>query len=1667
MSEAREMAERIKAMHSASVSKLLYNMLGDNDLGRVRVVTHRWKEYVVEVRRSKDFSQMALAASKKHDGVMEKAMVKWGGDNDVLLLQTVCHVWAQDVIKQREADAQAAREAEQEYMKQQHDNKMKWVLLKMDGESESFLRSFWFGAWHDLIESEKKLASSSEAVRQAERFRELHRSDVRKLMFRMCEGDDKTAAHVAFGCWREQTSVSKAERHYSEHLAGSKGKDDNVMAKAMLKWGESDNNVVLATIVHTWSYEIIKEKERDAKAWQAAEQQRIKEIHDNKMKYVLVKMESENGEFLKEFWFRAWRDIVEEKKRLKNLGNLDDASARAEWLKEMHSADVSKVMMKMVSGDQAAVQHVVLSRWREAVVEETKALHMTATKAKHEHVLEASLMKWGEDNKVLLLHTIMHGWTTEIAEKRELEQEALRVAERQRAKEDHDNKMKYVLFNMDSESKGMQLAICFSNWQTCMEDEKRLASADELTRTAERFREMHQKDVRMLSYRLISSNDTMNLHVAYQGWRELKETAKVVHKQGKSNHVLDKAMLKWADSDKELMLHTIVRAWTDDVANEREMNRRAVLLAEQQMIKEAHDRKMKYVLFKMEGGDNDFCKHFFFNAWRDVLEEDKRLHSKDGDVAAQAARLKAMHSTSVRGILGKMADGDNVMIMSSVYGCWSEYARDAKKTLEYDKTVAHREAKHAHVVEQALLKWDSGSTVLLLHTVMRTWWEDIVAERELQAQAEKLAEQQVLKEAHDNKMKYVLLKWDDNDKNFCKECWFGIWRDLVQDKKRLGSGSELQRQVELFKQMHSTDVRKLMYKLASADQTTAGHVAFCGWHELVQAEGALRRTADHIAGLQGKNNHVMDKALMKWGDSDKQLLLHTVMRAWWEDILSKRELEVEAEKLAEKQRIKEEHDNKMKWTLLKMEGANDDFIKQFWFHAWRDVYEEAKRRSSMGDVERRALEIREMRRGDVSKVMLKMAENNDAIRFHLAFSRWFDYADHEKKVRHVSDKLGSAVEKHDRTLDKALMKWGEGDSILLQHTMFRAWADDVAQEMEMDLRAAQLAQEQRLKEAHDQKMKWTLMKMESGNKAFLLQCTHESWHDYIVENKRTAAMSETERRAELFREMHRKDVRRLAYQLVASDKVGVVHVVWAAWREIVSDEKKMSHFNEHMASIHDKNGTVMDKALMKWGEGDRVLLLATISHEWYKYAHNQHFISPEAKAAYAAERARMNMIRHEHLGFALMKMEGGNTDATKSICLGGWRELVSTLKQENALRVSREQAERLRQMHKNDVRRLSNELISNQDGTKLHMLYAGWRQLMLDGAGQRSLREQLRQAQLRNEKCMDKTILCWSQGDKGPLLHIALRSWLLNVVNAKRMQMMEFSQQQRALLASSTKVVAGHGNEGAKKVLGRMAMETDFSTKQVIFAQWLQEAQKEALMNKHSAQMSQFQKQRQRVMDKSLLKWSENDVQALRHTCLILWSKIVLSEREARKASSYDDQSAVIHAKLKRKHHHNFDSTVMKWVESDAKALRHTTLVVWQHIVISARDAKAQAAMIANGEVEAYSAALEDRFAIQMLDFEQNCARTSEESKLLGKTTDDIQEQTRLQGYQIEDLQREFELLQTCMVASQLHSQESLMLGDVAAQIEEQCSFHGYQLEDLERELALLQDRVGGPDVHA
>merc|ERR1719223_368154 len=293
-----------------------------------------------EVEFDKKMSEkMANSYGGKSDYAMDKALMCWGNNDKVLLQATVIHAWATEIAREREMDARAVRLAEQEMIKKEHDQKMEYVLMKMEGDNKAFIQQYGFNAWRDYVQDKKHLGEGSELERQVEMYREMHRSDVRKLMYKLVAADDNTAKHVALMCWHEFTGAEKAVKAHEEKMANSYGgKHDVVMEKAMMKWGADNNKVLLATVVFSWSSYISQLKETAKRAQEIAEKERLKEIHDNRMKYALLKMEAGNADFNKHFFFNAWCDVVDEENKLKDLSHMDEASAQALCLKELRSA---------------------------------------------------------------------------------------------------------------------------------------------------------------------------------------------------------------------------------------------------------------------------------------------------------------------------------------------------------------------------------------------------------------------------------------------------------------------------------------------------------------------------------------------------------------------------------------------------------------------------------------------------------------------------------------------------------------------------------------------------------------------------------------------------------------------------------------------------------------------------------------------------------------------------------------------------------------------------------------------------------------------------------------------------------------------------------------------------------------------------------------------------------------------------------------------------------------------------------------------------------------------------------------------------------------------------------------------------------------------------------
>ena len=77
----------------------------------------------------------------------------------------------------RDEDARAAQLAAEQRVRQEHDRKVAWVLLRMDDERGLAHRQVFFESWRDLIEDAKLAANMSNVTAQAERYRRMHRAD--------------------------------------------------------------------------------------------------------------------------------------------------------------------------------------------------------------------------------------------------------------------------------------------------------------------------------------------------------------------------------------------------------------------------------------------------------------------------------------------------------------------------------------------------------------------------------------------------------------------------------------------------------------------------------------------------------------------------------------------------------------------------------------------------------------------------------------------------------------------------------------------------------------------------------------------------------------------------------------------------------------------------------------------------------------------------------------------------------------------------------------------------------------------------------------------------------------------------------------------------------------------------------------------------------------------------------------------------------------------------------------------------------------------------------------------------------------------------------------------------------------------------------------------------
>jgi hypothetical protein len=77
-------------------------------------------------------------------------------------MKTVLHLWLDEVVEEHERQAEAENLAAQQRIRKEHDDKTRFILLRMDGESEMFVMQQHFDCWRDLIGTSCTLPSSAQ-----------------------------------------------------------------------------------------------------------------------------------------------------------------------------------------------------------------------------------------------------------------------------------------------------------------------------------------------------------------------------------------------------------------------------------------------------------------------------------------------------------------------------------------------------------------------------------------------------------------------------------------------------------------------------------------------------------------------------------------------------------------------------------------------------------------------------------------------------------------------------------------------------------------------------------------------------------------------------------------------------------------------------------------------------------------------------------------------------------------------------------------------------------------------------------------------------------------------------------------------------------------------------------------------------------------------------------------------------------------------------------------------------------------------------------------------------------------------------------------------------------------------------------------------------------------
>lgn len=944
-------AQLIRKLQQGKMVNISHMLCDSRDTA---LVFARWHALVTSDKTVRRMRQHLSEQESREDQRLDMMMMQWGGQNNQLMLHSILHQLSKYCKTAKLERERAVALAEQARIEKEHDDRMKYVLLRWEGHTQDFTVQLLFQAWRDYIEDSKQALALSSITAEAERIRVRRETDVRALLFKTVEKDDGMVIHAAFAAWRDDTKDEKAIRGFHKLLEKRKKDHGNLMAKGLVKWGGQVDELVLHTVMRVWNQCIVAENEQLRNARHIAEQQRIREEHDNRMKFVLECLETDNSHFTFRLVFQAWKDAAEDTRIMRKTAGIEGETAR---LRKLYRLDVSKLIHSGFDKEGTISTTHVFSRWREHIADVRKAKtidrHRSQLRELKDLHLDKVFFAWDTNDNALSLHSLLHIWVTEAREAKLLRLEAKHIAEQQRIRDLYRDKLLFAITQMEGDNKGFTQQLYFETWRDLIEDSKQAAQLSETMAQAERLRHMHQRDVRKLFFQFVDVDVTLLCHITLAGWREYVADEKGARQYSKHlgttkdtmYHIIEKtAALLDGDND-VLTLHLVLRTWQDEAHLCKERALRAIHMAKYKAAQEKTDEATKVVLMKWLSNNGHFLMVMMFSEWRDFIEDAKQM-AELSKMTEQAWRLKQLQQGPMRSLLHNFVSGEDALEVHTYFACWREHAAAAKRLQAQEQVSTVRDNRRIRCVEKALLLWGSANDGLSVHTILRAWASDVAWEAMAREKAIALEVQQRIQQMRHQHLAFVLLKMDEGNLVLLVDVTFTLWRDTVQESKQAMALSSITAEADHLMKLHQGPVRSMVQRFLSIDDSLTIHHMFVCWRELLRDEKRFDQLNNHIRSMKDLTRSKVDRALLTWGDSNSDMLLHMVMRTWLHYNSEEREFRIQAETGG----LKAKCSKRTQLVYNKMDNENQRMLVTFIFDEWLRRIREMRQEEEMSAI---------------------------------------------------------------------------------------------------------------------------------------------------------------------------------------------------------------------------------------------------------------------------------------------------------------------------------------------------------------------------------------------------------------------------------------------------------------------------------------------------------------------------------------------------------------------------------------------------------------------------------------------------------------------------------------------------------------------------------------------